>query len=243
VTAINDLRAEEVVFGYGDSEIVKGVTFQATAGHMTAIVGPNGSGKSTLLKGLAGLLPPIRGRLVIGGRDVSGVDTAELIRTGLGYVPQVKNVFPGLSVRENLEIGATTCRDEFKQRLERAVELFPDLATSQRKAAGVLSGGQRNMLALARALMTDPTLLLVDEPTAGLSPRYSSAVWTHLQKVVDSGVGVVIVEQNTRAALEMAETAYLLVNGRVLFSGAARDLAANEDLAQAYLGKVHAHES
>jgi len=237
------LDVQGVTAGYGGSPVIEGVSLTVAAGHITAVVGPNGAGKSTLLKSLAGLVKLSGGTVRVAGKDISGTSTERLVGLGISYVPQVANTFAGMTVQENLEIGATTCRGEFKQRLERAVELFPDLATSQRKAAGVLSGGQRNMPALARALMTAPTLLLVDEPTAGLSPRYSSAVWTHLQKVVDSGVGVVIVEQNTRAALEMAETAYLLVNGRVLFSGAARDLAANEDLAQAYLGKVHAHES
>lgn len=231
-----ELHADEVVFGYEDSEIVKGVTFTGRAGTLTAIVGPNGSGKSTLLKGLVGLLRPKRGRLLLDGEDVSGVDTADLVRAGIGYVPQVKNVFPNLTIRENLEIGAATCRRRFKEREALVEELFPDLATSRHKRAGVLSGGQRNMLALARALMTDPQLLLIDEPTAGLSPIYGAAVWDHLQRIVARGIGVVIVEQNTRAALEFAESAYLLVNGSVVFSGSARDLAADDELARAYLG-------
>jgi branched-chain amino acid transport system ATP-binding protein len=231
-----ELHADQVVFGYEDSEIVKGVTFTARAGALTAVVGPNGSGKSTLLKGLVGLLRPKRGRLLLDGEDVSGVDTADLVRAGIGYVPQVKNIFPNLTIRENLEIGASTCRRRFKERAALVDDLFPDLATSPHKRAGVLSGGQRNMLALARALMTDPKLLLVDEPTAGLSPIYGSAVWDHLQRIVARGIGVVIVEQNTRAALEFAESAYLLVNGSVVFSGSARDLAADDDLVRAYLG-------
>lgn len=231
-----DLRADNVVLGYDDSEVVQGVDFAAESGTLTAIVGPNGSGKSTLLKGLVGLLRPKRGRLLLGGRDVTGVDTSELVRAGLGYVPQVKNVFPALTVRENLEIGASTCRRRFKERVATVEELFPDLATSTHKRAGVLSGGQRNMLALARALMTDPKLLLVDEPTAGLSPIYSTAVWDHLLRIVARGIGVVIVEQNTRAALETAERAYLLVGGRVAFAGAARELAADADLTRTYLG-------
>lgn len=231
-----ELHADEVVFGYEDSEVVKGVTFTARAAALTAIVGPNGSGKSTLLKGLVGLLRPKRGRLLLDGEDVSGVDTADLVRAGIGYVPQVKNVFPNLTVRENLEIGAATCRRRFKERALLVDELFPDLAASPHKRAGVLSGGQRNMLALARALMTDPKLLLVDEPTAGLSPIYGAAVWDHLQRIVARGIGVVIVEQNTRAALEFAESAYLLVNGSVVFSGSARDLSADDELVHAYLG-------
>lgn len=231
-----ELHAAEVVFGYEESEVVKGVTFTARSGALTAVVGPNGSGKSTLLKGLVGLLRPKRGRLLLDGEDVSGVDTADLVRAGIGYVPQVKNVFPTLTVKENLEIGAATCRRRFKERAALVDELFPDLAASPHKRAGVLSGGQRNMLALARALMTDPKLLLVDEPTAGLSPIYGAAVWDHLQRIVERGIGVVIVEQNTRAALEFAESAYLLVNGSVVFSGSARDLAADDELVRAYLG-------
>ncbi len=236
MTGPHELRADQLVLGYGGSEVIRGVTLHAVPGELTAIVGPNGSGKSTLLKGLAGLLRPQRGRLFLSGRDVSGVDAAELIRAGLGYVPQVKNVFPSLSVRENLEIGAATCRRQLTGRLAHVFELFPDLAASPRKSAGMLSGGQRNMLALARALMTQPALLLVDEPTAGLSPRYSMAVWAHLRQVVDSGVGVVLVEQNTRTALDLAEAAYLLVNGEIVFSGSGPELAANDELANSYLG-------
>lgn len=236
MSTVAALQARDLVLGYGDAEIVQGVTLEAIAGQMTAIVGPNGSGKSTLLKGLAGLLPARRGQLLFGGANVSGVETAQLVRRGLGYVPQVKNVFPSLTVRENLEVGAATCRRSFRGRMGAVLELFPDLSTAGRKPAGLLSGGQRNMLALARALMTAPTLLLVDEPTAGLSPLYSAAVWTHLTQVVGSGVGVVIVEQNTRAALQAADRAYLLVNGRVLFEGAGQELAADEQLASSYLG-------
>jgi branched-chain amino acid transport system ATP-binding protein len=230
------LVARNLTLGYGDSEIVRGVDFTATAGAITAIVGPNGSGKTTLLRGLVGLLPAKRGVLHFKGRDVTGVDTAELVRQGLGYVPQMKNVFANLSIRENLEIGAATCRKQLKARTDHVVTLFPDLAVDPGKAAGALSGGQRNMLALARALMTAPEMLLVDEPTAGLSPKFSSAVWTHLAQVVATGVGVVIVEQNTTAALQLAQDACLLVNGSVVYSGAASELAADKELAHAYLG-------
>jgi ABC-type branched-subunit amino acid transport system ATPase component len=230
------LEAAGLTLGYGDSEIVKDVSFKARLGSITAIVGPNGSGKTTLLRGLAGLLPAKRGSLHFSGVDITGVDTAELVRQGLGYVPQLKNVFANLTIRENLEIGAATCRKQLRQRTEHVVTLFPDLGVDPGKQAGALSGGQRNMLALARALMTAPSLLLVDEPTAGLSPKFSSAVWRHLGQVVATGVGVVIVEQNTRAALQLARDACLLVNGSLIFSGPASELAANKELAHAYLG-------
>jgi branched-chain amino acid transport system ATP-binding protein len=237
VTApVATLAADRLVVGYGDSVIVRGVSLEAHAGAILAIVGPNGSGKTTLLKGLAGMLPAKQGTLRLRGQDITGTDTAELVRQGLAYVPQMKNVFPTLTVRENLEIGAATCRKHLRERTEHVVGLFPDLGVSQAKQAGQLSGGQRNMLALARALMTAPTLLLGDEPTAGLSPKFSAAVWDHLRQVVASGVGVVIVEQNTRAALKLAESACLLVNGELLFSGAAAVLAADQELANAYLG-------
>jgi branched-chain amino acid transport system ATP-binding protein len=230
------LEAEGLTLGYGDSEIVRGITFRAAGSAITAIVGPNGSGKTTLLRGLAGLLPAKRGTLRFQGQDITGVDTAELVRRGLGYVPQMKNVFANLTIRENLEIGAATCRKQLKQRTDHVVTLFPDLAVNPSKVAGALSGGQRNMLALARALMTAPSLLLVDEPTAGLSPKFSAAVWDHLSQVVATGVGVVIVEQNTRAALQLAQDACLLVNGTIAFAGSASDLAADTELAHAYLG-------
>jgi branched-chain amino acid transport system ATP-binding protein len=236
VGAVDGIVARGLRLGYGDSTIITGLDLQARVGQITAIVGPNGSGKSTLMKGLSGLLPPQGGTLELFGEDVSGWETSRLIRRDLGYVPQVSNVFPSLTVRENLDIGATICRAQLRERLPQVFELFPDLEVAQRKAAGLLSGGQRNMLALARALMTSPRLLLVDEPTAGLSPKYAGAVWDHLVRLREAGIGVLVVEQNVHAALLNSDLVYLLVNGSIAFEGAGAELMDNEQLTDSYLG-------
>ena len=232
------MHARSLVLGYGDSRIIHDVTLRAEPAKITAILGPNGSGKSTLMKGLCGLLSPISGQLELFGKDVTGWETSKLVRSSLGYVPQVKNVFSSLTVRENLDLGAATCRPLRHERMERVFELFPDLHVAQKKTARVLSGGQRNMLALGRALMTEPRLLLVDEPTAGLSPKYAEAVWDHLIRIRESGLGVIVVEQNVEAALENADAVYLLVSGSVAFEGSGSDLASDVNLANSFLGGV-----
>jgi ABC-type branched-subunit amino acid transport system ATPase component len=231
------LEAVDLDVGYGEMTVVHGASMSAHAGEITAIVGPNGSGKSTLLRALCGLLPTKSGRLHILGTDATGVSTEELIRRGVGYLPQLQNVFASLTIRENLEVGAHSCRAQTRERMAFVFDLFPDLATAERKVARTLSGGQRNMLALSRALMTDPQLLIVDEPTAGLSPIYSSTVWRHLVQVAARGVSIVIVEQNTHLALENSHSGYLLVNGRVVLNGSGRLLLEDEHLAELYLGR------
>jgi branched-chain amino acid transport system ATP-binding protein len=222
--------------GYGGPPIVQDVTLEARAGAVTALVGPNGAGKSTLLKAIAGVITASAGRVLIKGTDVSGLPPEKLVRHGLAYVPQVANVFPSLSVTENLEMGGYIRRHGVKARVEAMFELFPDLRAAAGRPARTLSGGQRNMLALARGLMVEPAVLLIDEPTAGLAPRYESAVWDHVLAVRDTGVAVVVVEQNTRRTLGNADWAYLLTLGQVRVEGTGADLLRNEEVVELYVG-------
>ena len=230
------LRVEGLSGGYGGPPIVQDVSLEARAGSITALVGPNGAGKSTLLKAIAGVIRTSAGRIEIGGADVSGLPPEALVRRGLAYVPQVANVFPSLSVTENLEMGGYVLRGSVKPRIEQMFDLFPDLRAAAKRPARTLSGGQRNMLALARGLMVQPAVLLIDEPTAGLAPRYEAAVWEHVIAVRETGVAVLVVEQNTRRTLSHADWAYLLTLGRVRVQGTGADLLANEEVVQLYVG-------
>jgi branched-chain amino acid transport system ATP-binding protein len=222
--------------GYGGPPIVQDIDLRAAAGRITAIVGPNGAGKSTLLKAIAGVIACSGGQVLLGGQDVTGLAPERLVRRGLAYVPQVANVFPSLSVRENLEMGGYVRRSGVRERVEELFALFPDLRAASRRPARTLSGGQRNMLAMARGLMGDPRVMLLDEPTAGLSPRFETAVWEHVLKVRDTGVAVVIVEQNTRRTLTHADHAYVLTLGRNRLEGTGQELLADEEVVALYIG-------
>jgi branched-chain amino acid transport system ATP-binding protein len=233
------LEVQDVTGGYGHAQILNGVSFKLEPGQIVSIVGPNGAGKSTLMKAIFGLVRVTGGQVVLEGSTITNVPPETLVKQGMGYVPQVKNIFPSLSVSENLEMGAYIRKDNYQPRLEELFHLFPDLCESRRKPAGLLSGGQRNMLAMARALMLDARVLLLDEPTAGLAPRVMLTVWECIQSIRDSGVAVLVVEQNTRMALERSAYGYVLVTGRNRFEGPGSELLASKEVAQLYLG----HES
>jgi ABC-type branched-subunit amino acid transport system ATPase component len=209
-------------------------------------VGPNGAGKSTLLKAAAGLLKPMGGRVRLAGREVTGWTPHRIARAGMGYVPQVNNVFPTLSVMENLEMGAFIRKSGVRERMEEVLEMFPDLRQAADRPAGVLSGGQRNMLGMARALMLDPSVLLLDEPTAGLAPLYIARIWERVAAIATTGTAVVVVEQNVDLALEHADWAYIMIGGENFIDGPAREIM-REDLAAIFLGEArrrdHAMES
>jgi branched-chain amino acid transport system ATP-binding protein len=224
--------------GYGGPPIVQDIALRAESNRITAIVGPNGAGKSTLLKALAGVIPCSSGRVLLGGDDVTGLAPEQLVGRGLAYVPQVANVFPSLSVRENLEVGGYVRRSGLRQRIDEMFAIFPDLRLAARRPARTLSGGQRNMLAMARGLMGDPRVMLLDEPTAGLSPRFESAVWEHVLKVRDTGVAVVVVEQNTRRTLTHADRAYVLTLGQNRLEGTGQELLADEEVVALYIGRA-----
>ena len=232
------LVAEGITAGYGGPPIIEDVRFAAHAGKLTAIVGPNGAGKSTFMKVVAGLIKPIRGHVTLKGEDVTGVPAQQLVRKGVSYVPQVANVFPSLTVMENLEMGGYAMSGGVKERAEELCEMFPDLRLALRRPARTLSGGQRTMLAIARGLMLSPSTLLLDEPTAGLAPRFVDAVWAQVLKVRDTGVAVVIVEQNTRRTLSHADWAHVMALGRNRLEGTGADLLNDEEVVNLYIGKA-----
>jgi len=234
------LHVEGLVAGYEPGlAIVDDVTFEAHEGEILALLGPNGAGKSTVVKAIAGLVPVHAGRIVVAGNDLVAMPAHARVRQGLAYVPQIENVFTTLSVRDNLRLGAALLpRAVRESRVEAGLALFPDLAERQRLTAGRLSGGQRQMLAVARALLLEPKVLLLDEPSAGLSPKMVDAVLGELVKIRGLGVATVLVEQNVRAALGIADRAHVLVDGRIRHAGRAVDLLGDPALGALYLGSA-----
>jgi branched-chain amino acid transport system ATP-binding protein len=233
------LRAEGVTAGYGGPPIVEDVSLTVLPGKITAVVGPNGAGKSTLLKALSGVVRTSRGEVYVRGVRTTNLRPEQLVKRGLGYVPQVSNVFPDLTVRENLEMGGYLRRHGVGGRIDELCELFPDLGRALRRRAGLLSGGQRTMLAISRALMLEPAVLLLDEPSAGLSPLLQGALWEQIESVAATGVGICVVEQNTRRTLRHAHWGYILVLGRNRLDGPARQLLEDESVVQLYVGRMN----
>src|SRR5438128_3836846 len=218
------LSVQGLTAGYGGPPIIDQVSLTARLGAITAIVGPNGAGKSTLLKAIAGLIRPTAGRVFVEGSEVTGQPAERLVRRGLAYVPQVANVFPDLTIRENLEMGGYSRKAGVRERIEQLFKLFPDLKGSAHRQANTLSGGQRTMLALARGLMVDPAVLILDEPSAGLAPRFQGLIWERIEQIRSTNVAVLIVEQNTRETLRHAQWAYVLVLGQNRLEGSGQDL-------------------
>ena len=230
------LEASEVVAGYGQTEILHGISITVDQGEIVTIIGPNGCGKSTLMKAIVGLVRVRTGSVAFRGEDISGRPPEQIVRKGLCYVPQSNNVFPSLSIRENLEMGAFVRGDDFRGRIDEMFELFPDLTLQPGRKAGSLSGGQRQMLAIARALMLDPALLLLDEPSAGLSPAMMSTVFERIRDINQTGVALLLVEQNARQALGMSDRGYVLVAGEKRLEDTGKDLLGNPEVARLYLG-------
>jgi ABC-type branched-subunit amino acid transport system ATPase component len=216
--------------------VVHGVSIEVDRGEIVTLIGPNGAGKSTVLKAIAGLIASEAGRLRLGGRDVTALPAHAAVAAGIGFVPQTGNVFTTLTVHENLTVGAHVIPGALTARLERAYDLFPPLAGRRALRARALSGGERQMLAIARALMTDPTVLMLDEPTAGLAPRVVEEVFRRLRGLADARIAVLMVEQNAKAALRVSDRGYVLAEGRNRFAGPARALLADPQVAAAFLG-------
>lgn len=231
------LEVEGITAGYGGPPIIEDINFKAERGKLTAIVGPNGSGKSTFMKVLAGLIRPNKGKVVLQGNDVVGLPAQKVLRRGMSYVPQVSNFFPTLTVMENLEMGGYARRSGLKQKIDELCEMFPDLRPALKRQARTLSGGQGRMLGIARGLMLDPVVLLLDEPTAGLGPLFVDRVWEEILRVRDLNVAVVIVEQNTRRTLMHADWAHVMVLGRTRLEGTGADLLDNQEVVDLYVGK------
>jgi neutral amino acid transport system ATP-binding protein len=230
------LRVDDLVAGYvPEVDILDGVSLEANDGEIVTVIGPNGAGKSTLIKSVFGLLPPRRGQIELRGDDLTGLQPHVITRRGMSYVPQLDNVFPSLTVEENLEMGSLE-RSSTRERQEAMYELFPRLGERRTQAAGTMSGGERQMLAMARALMPEPQVLLLDEPSAGLAPAFVDAIFAKIEDVNKAGVTIVMVEQNARRALAMSDRGYVLDLGQNRFSGRGRELLEDPKVADLYLG-------
>jgi branched-chain amino acid transport system ATP-binding protein len=235
VSALLSIR--KLTAGYGGLPVIEDVDLEVEARHVAVIIGPNGAGKSTLLKSVFALTTIVSGSVMLGDEDITGIATAGLVPRGIAAVPQNRNVFPNLTVSENLDVGTYAAPPkERAQAEERVLALFPDLKTKLRQPAGELSGGQRQMVAIGRALMSEPKLLLLDEPTAGLSPAYLERIFDLILAIRQTGVTILMVEQNARQALTIADRGHVLVNGRNFISGPGRELLANDNVRRSFLG-------
>ena len=231
------LAAEDLVGGYvPEVDILRGCSLQAREGEIVVVVGPNGAGKSTLIKATFGLVGLREGRVTLCGDDVTGAAPHSITARGMSYVPQVANVFTTLTVQENLEMGGVLARAGLRRRLDDMYALFPRLAERRRQRAGTLSGGERQMLAMARALMPEPKVLLLDEPSAGLAPQVVGEVFETCGGINRAGVTIVMIEQNARRALALADRGYVLEGGRNRYTGTGRDLLDDPKVAELYLG-------
>jgi ABC-type branched-subunit amino acid transport system ATPase component len=235
---VSALAFQGVTAGYSDIPIVYDVDLEVGRGQVVAVVGPNGAGKSTLLKGILGIARLLGGRVELDGKDVTGLPLPQLARLGLGYVPQVEDVFEGLRVRENLDMGGYLFSPgERAARMDRALEVFPQLRSKVNRYVETLSGGERKMTAIARVLMLDPGVLMLDEPTAGLSPELSRTVLEEQVRTLGShGKSVLLVEQKAVAALGIADWAYMMVRGRVVMSARGAEVLANPEMREIFLG-------
>jgi branched-chain amino acid transport system ATP-binding protein len=230
------LNIDGLSVAYGQVSALRDVSISINAGEAVALVGANGAGKSTLFKSIVGFLRPRSGRLHFLGKDMAGVSPERRARLGLGYAPEGRRVFPGMTVRENLEVAVFAGKTEREQRLQRAFALFPQLAERHAQLAWQLSGGQQQMLAIGRALMGRPRLLLLDEPSLGLSPKLADEVLAAVRVIIQDGTAVLLAEQNVRKALTYCERAYVLEIGKVVLSGATSALRDTEEIRRAYLG-------
>lgn len=230
------LEAKRITAGYGETEILHRVFVKVNEGEIVSIVGPNGAGKSTLLKTILGLLKPREGKVILEAEDITGLDPDRIVRKGICYVPQTDNVFASLTVEENLEMGAFIRKDNYQNRIQEIYEIFPDIEERRKDRAGKLSGGQRQMVAIGRALMLEPKIILLDEPSASLAPKLVRLIFQKISEINRSGVGILMVEQNIREALRIADQAYVLAMGRNRFHDTGQALLNNQEVGKLYLG-------
>jgi len=227
---------EKMTGGYGGPDIITSCTVNVNRGEIVAILGPNGAGKSTAMKAMLGLLNLKSGKVIIDGKDISKLTPQDRVKEGIAFVPQTRNVFTGLSVQENLEMGAYLREERFEKIIDEIYELFPILKEKKSQLVGELSGGQRQQVALGRALMLKPSVLMLDEPTAGVSPIVMDNLFTRIIEVGKTGVGILMVEQNAKQALSIANRGYVMVNGENRMEGSGKDLLNNPNVRKSFLG-------
>lgn len=231
--------ANDLIAGYLPGvNILTGCDFYAHEGELVGIIGPNGAGKSTLLKALFGLVRISSGQVVLRDQEITNLRADKLVRLGVGFVPQTNNVFPSLTIEENMQMGAYQEPEKFAERFAKVADIFPALADRRRQRAGTLSGGERQMVAMGRALMMEPSVLLLDEPSAGLSPQLQDEVFVRVKSINATGVTVIMVEQNARRCLQIVDRGYVLDQGRNAYTGTGRDLANDPKVIELYLGTL-----
>ncbi|MEL7464982.1 MAG: ABC transporter ATP-binding protein [Pseudomonadota bacterium] len=230
------LIGENMTGGYGGADILKGCTISVSKGEIAVIVGPNGAGKSTAMKAVFGMLPLREGSVRLGGKEISDLSPQDRVPEGMAFVPQTSNVFTGMTVEENLEMGAYLRRDDIQETMEQIYGLFPILKEKRRQNAGELSGGQRQQVAVGRALMTKPTVLMLDEPTAGVSPIVMDELFDRILEIRNTGIAILMVEQNARQALNIADKGFVLVTGENRYTDTGEALLANPDVRRSFLG-------
>ena len=230
------LFGENITCGYGSVDIISNCNIGVNKGEISSIVGPNGAGKSTAMKALFGLLPIKQGKIILDGEDITNLLPQQRVLKGMGFVPQTNNIFPSLTVEENLEMGAFIEQHDCTKMLEYIYELFPVLKDKQYQLAGELSGGQRQQVAVGRALMTKPKVLMLDEPSAGVSPIIMKGLFTKIREIADQGTAILMVEQNAKQALKISDLGFVLSQGKNLFTDSGNSLLANKEVRQAFLG-------
>ena len=230
------LQGEALYGGYGGADILHGCSIAVNKGEVAVVVGPNGAGKSTAMKAMFGMLNLREGSVELDGQDISSLPPQERVTLGMGFVPQNANVFTSMTVEENLEMGAFIRRDDFRPTMEQVFSLFPVLAEKRSQPAGELSGGQRQQVAVGRALMTQPSVLMLDEPTAGVSPIVMDELFDRIIEIAKTGIAILMVEQNARQALEIADRGFVLVQGRNRYTDTGEALLADPDVRKSFLG-------
>ena len=230
------LEVRNLTSGYGETDILHDVSIRLDEKEIVSIIGPNGAGKSTLLKSIFGILRPRQGAVELRDEEITGLSPDRIVRKGMSYVPQVDNVFPSLTIQENLEMGAFVRTDDYRDRLQEMYDLFPLLKDRRHQKVGSLSGGQRQMVAMGRALMLDPKVLLLDEPTASLAPLLVGMIFEKIIEINNTGVAIIVVEQNAREVLKSSDRGYVLVMGKNRFEDTGQALLNNPDVGRLYLG-------